>query len=160
MKTVPQHIIASGPPGTEWFGGAVDHSTMTLRVMAKIRGENVDKKEVTELLGCESDQQKFKHWSLHAPDSEESDLDSQVDWILSRLTADLAVWQKVVSDHRVDLFCGLYLERSNRGVTLSPRIMAELGSRGIELGFDIYTPERPIQSPQRTPAAARPPPLS
>jgi hypothetical protein len=82
MKPVPPHIIASGPPGTEWFGGAVDRSTMTLRVMSKIRGENVDKKEVAQLLGCESDQQKFKHWSLHAPDSEESDLDSQVDWIL------------------------------------------------------------------------------
>ncbi len=145
MKPVPPHIIASGPPGTEWFGGAVDRSTMTLRVMAKVRGESVDKKEVAQLLGCESDQQKFKHWSLHAADSEESDLDSQVEWILSRLTADLAVWKKVATSFRVDLFCGLYLERSNRGVTLAPRIMTELGSRGIELGFDIYAPEEPIQ---------------
>jgi hypothetical protein len=148
MKPVPPQIIASGPPGTEWFGGAVDRSTMTLRVMAKVRGGSVDKKEVAQLLGCESDQQKFKHWSLHAPDSEEADLDSQVDWILSRLTADLAVWKKVVSSYRVDMFCGLHLERSNRGVTLAPHTMAALGSRGVELGFDIYAQEEPIQQPE------------
>src|SRR4051794_6205521 len=97
MKPVPPHIIANGPSGTDWFGGAVDRSTMTLRVMAKVRGESVNKKEVAQFLGCESDQQKFKHWSLHAPDSQEADLDSQVASILSRLTADLAVWKKVVA---------------------------------------------------------------
>lgn len=145
MKPVPPHIIASGPPGTKWFGGAVDRSTMTLRVMAKVRGESVDKKEVAQLLGCESDQQKSKHWSLDALASETADLDSQVSSILSRLTADLAVWKKIVAGYRVDLFCGLYLERSNRGVTLAPQTMVDLGSRGIELGFDIYAPEEPIQ---------------
>ena len=118
---------------------------MTLRVASKVRGASVDKKEVEQLLGCESDQQKLKHWSLHAPDSEESDLDSQVAWILSRLTADLAVWKKVVASYHVDLFCGLFLQRSNRGVTLAPKTMTELASRGIELGFDIYAPEEPIQ---------------
>lgn len=145
MKPVPPHIIASGPPDTAWLGGAVDRSTMTLRVMAKVRGESVDKKEVAQLLGCESDQQKFKHWSLAAIDSEEADLDSQVGSILSRLTADLSVWKKMVASYRVDLFCGLYLERSNRGVTLAPQTLADLGSRGIELGLDIYAPEEPIQ---------------
>lgn len=129
---------------------------MTLRVMAKVRGESVDKKEVAQLLSCESDQQKFKHWSLHAPDSKESDLDSQVDLILSRLTADLAVWKKVVASYRVDLFCGLYLERSNRGVILAPHTMAALGSRGIELGFDIHVPEEPIQPPQTTTGSSAP----
>ena len=140
MKPVPPHILASGPPGTEWFGGAVDRSTMTLRVMAKVRGESVDKKEIARFLGCESDQQKLRHWSLHAPDSVDGDLDSQVAWILSRVTADAEVWKKVVAEHRVDLFCALYLERPNRGASLSPKTMAELGARGIEIGFDIYAP--------------------
>jgi hypothetical protein len=134
------HIIASGPPGTEWSGGAVDRSTMTLRVMAKIRGESVDTTAIARLLGCESDQQKLRHWSLHAPDKEEADLDSQVAWILSRVTADLDVWKKLVVEYRVDLFCALYLERPNRGVSLSPKTMTELGARGIEIGFDIYAP--------------------
>jgi Domain of unknown function (DUF4279) len=152
MKPVPAHVIASGPSGTEWFGGAVDRSTMTLRVMAKIRGERVDKKEISRLLGCESDQEKLRHWSLHAIDKEEADLDAQVDWILSRMTADLSVWKKIAEDYRVDLFCALHLERSNRGVTLAPKTMAALGARGIELGLDIYAPEKeaPNQSPEPT----------
>jgi hypothetical protein len=140
MKPVPPHIVASGPPGTDWFGGAVDRSTVTLRVMAKVRGESVDKEKIARLLCCESDQQKLRHWSLHAPDSAEGDLDSQIAWILSRVTADAAVWKKVVTEYRVDLFCALYLERPNRGVSLSPKTMAELGARGIEIGFDIYAP--------------------
>jgi len=140
MKPVPPHITASGPPGTEWFGGAVDRSTMTLRVMAKIRGESVDKEQVARILKCDSDQQKLKHWSLHAPDSMEGDLDSQVAWILSRVAAEADVWSKLVVEYRVDLFCAMYLERPNRGTSLSPKTMAELGTRGIEIGFDIYAP--------------------
>lgn len=140
MKPVPLHIVASGPLGTEWFGGAVDRSTMTLRVMAKARGESIDKKEVSRLLACESDQQKYRHWSLHAPDKEEANLDAQVAWILHRVTSDLSIWKKITAEYRVDLFCALYLERKNRGVTLSPKTMEELGRRGIEIGFDIYAP--------------------
>jgi hypothetical protein len=121
---------------------------MALRVMAKVRGESVDQKKIAKLLGCDSDQEKFRHWSLHAPDSNEADLDWQADWILSRVVPDLLVWRQVVTSYRVDLFCGLFLERSNRGVTLSPRIMSELGSRGIELGFDIYAPDAPNPPPR------------
>ena len=52
-------------------------------------------------------------------------------------------------DYRVDLFCGLFLERPNRGVTLMPKTMTEIGVRGIKLGFDIYAPEtEPNQSPK------------
>ena len=108
--------------------------------MAKIPGESVNKAEVSELLGCASDQEKRRGWSLHAPDSGEADLDAQIAWILQRVTSNLSVWKKLTMEYRVDLFCGLFLERTNRGVTLSPSTMAEVGARGIELGFDIYAP--------------------
>jgi len=140
MKPVPPQIAAVGPPGTEWFGGAVDRSTMTLRVMAKVRGESVVKRQISERLGCESDQSNLRHWSLHAPDQAEADLDAQVAWLLARTTNDLGIWKKITTEYRVDLFCGLYLERPNRGLNLSPTTMTELGARGIELAFDIYAP--------------------
>lgn len=57
-----------------------------------------------------------------------------------RVTANADAWRKVVAEYRVDLFCALYLERPNRGVSLSPKTMAELGARGVEIGFDIYAP--------------------
>jgi hypothetical protein len=157
MKPVPQEVVASGPPGTTWFGGTVDRSTMTLRVGAKVRSESVDKEVIAGLLGCKPDQGKSRHWSLHAPDEREADLDSQVGWILSRLTGDLSVWKKITEDYRVDLFCGLFLERGNRGVTLAPKTMEALGSRGIELGLDIYGPENEPNHPlQPTPASVTP----
>ena len=39
----------------------------------------------------------------------------------------------------MDLFTGLFLEAMNRGIRLSPNTMQKLSSRGIELGFDIYS---------------------
>src|SRR4051812_10502491 len=60
MKPVPQNVIQSSPPGTEWFGGSVDRSTMSLRVGARARGTSVDKKEVSALLGCDSCQERFR----------------------------------------------------------------------------------------------------
>ena len=114
---------------------------MTLRVMAKHRGDDVDRKELARLLGCESDRANVRHWTLHAPDQEPADLDSQVEWIFSRLTDDTKTWKKITEDYKVDLFCGLFLERQNRGVTLTAKTMAEIGGLGIELGLDIYAPE-------------------
>jgi len=108
--------------------------------MAKTRGESVDKKKVSRLLGCESHQQHLRCWSIEAPDSEEADLDAQVACILKRVTDDLEAWKKVTTEYRVDLFCALYLERKNRGASLSPQTMSALGARGIEIGFDIYAP--------------------
>lgn len=143
MKPVPPDVVASGPPGTQWFGGRVDRSTASLRVMARARGGRVDKEELSRLLGHESDREKFRHWCLHAPASGDGDVDGQILWILQRLTPDVSIWKKIAAEYRVDVFCGLFLERSNREITVSAATMAELGDRGIELGFDIYAPDTP-----------------
>ena len=108
---------------------------MTLRINC----ETSECEVVSELVGCTSDSPK--RWRVAAPDSQGADLDAQVNSILSRLTSDLGVWQQLSSKYQVDLFCGLFLERPNRGVTLRAETMAQLGARGISFGFDIYAPE-------------------
>jgi hypothetical protein len=136
MKPIPDHIVDSGPPGTVWFGGSVDRSTMTLRIecdMAEVQ-------QIAELLGCSSEPSKHG-WRLSALASEPADINAQVQQILSRATSDLSVWRELSSRHRIDLFCGLFLERSNRGISLSPETMSEVSARGISFGFDIYAPE-------------------
>jgi hypothetical protein len=154
VKSIPEHITKNGPPETAWFGGGVDRSKMSLRVMSKTRTMSVNQSEISRLLGCESDKPNFKFWSLHAPIKEEADLDAQVDWILARVTNDLSVWRKIGEDYDVDLFCGLFLERPNRGASLSSRTMSELGVRGIRMDFDIYAPEtEPNQALEPTPTA-------
>lgn len=144
MKPVPEKIIASGPPGTVWFGGPVDSTTVTLRVMPQARtaGNPADVAAISRLLACESDAKNPRHWRLHAPDREESGLDEQIAWIFARTTSDLSRWQQLTATYRVDIFCGLFLERPNRGASLSPATLMLLGSRGVEIGFDIYGPDR------------------
>lgn len=133
MKPVPPEIASSAPEGTEWFGGAVDRSTMTLRVHCP-----PDQREAVSLLLGHEPGEGQRSWRLSAPDSANADLDTQVEWILSRLSSDLAAWRQVTSKYKVDLFCGLFLERANRGVTLEPETMRKVADRGIQLGFDIY----------------------
>ena len=111
--------------------------------MARARGGSVDKEGLSRLLGRESDREKFRHWSLHAPASGDGDVDGQISWILQRLTPDVTIWKKIAAEYRIDVFCGLFLERSNREIAVSAATMAELGERGIELGFDIYAPDTP-----------------
>ena len=135
MKPVPDNILNSAPEGTQWYGGAVDRSTMALRIDC----EASECEAVSNLVGCTSDSPK--RWRVAAPDSRGADLDAQINAILARLTLDLGVWRQVSSKYRVDLFCGLFLERPNRGVTLRAETMVQLAARNLSIGFDIYAPE-------------------
>src|SRR5882757_4180397 len=105
VKPIPPNIVASGPEGTQWFGGPVDRSTMSLRIDCSAE----ECATVSELLGYVTDE-AMKRWRLKAPDSVDADLDAQVHWILSRLTSDFQIWRQLTSKYKVDLFCGLFLE--------------------------------------------------
>ena len=136
MKSVPPHIAELAPEGTLWFGGPVDRSEVALRVA----GPSLDRAAISAALGHIADRDG-QHWTLHAPESSGGDLDSQVEWLLSRLTQDLTVWEDLAKRFKIDLFCGLFLERSNRGVSLRPDTLGRIAARHIELGFDIYAPD-------------------
>ena len=153
MNQPPDKLVSSAPEGTVWFGGSVDRSTMSLRIF----GDSVDPLEITNLLGHEPTKGRKKgekwigeksgreyeakkgSWSISAPQSNGADIDFQVDWILCRLTKDLSIWKKITEEYDVDIFSGLFLEAMNRGISISPNTMKEISSRGIELGFDIYS---------------------
>jgi hypothetical protein len=81
---------------------------------------------------------KFGKWQMDAGRREPEDLDGQIEEILGKLTDDLDVWSEIGKRFEVDCFCGLFMVRSNEGLSISPRTMASLGQRGIELGLDIY----------------------
>ena len=80
-------------------------------------------------------------WSLSASDSEPENIDAQVSEILAKLTDDLVAWKKLSEKHDIDLFCGLFMEASNEGLSISPATLNSLGARGIELALDIYGPD-------------------
>jgi hypothetical protein len=66
--------------------------------------------------------------------------------ILAGMTNDLAVWQRLTSVYQADVFCGLFLEQKNQGISVSPQTLQLLGERGIELGLDIYAPDEEDKS--------------
>jgi len=53
MKPVPPNITASAPEGTQWFGGPVDCSRLSLRV----GDAGVDREEISALLGHPPDRE-------------------------------------------------------------------------------------------------------
>ncbi|HET8707527.1 MAG TPA: DUF4279 domain-containing protein [Pseudomonadales bacterium] len=128
----------------------LSRSVASLRVF----GDQLIPEEITKLLGSEPTKSTRKgdvipsasharnaktgSWLLKAKSCEPENLNEQVEWILSQLTSDLGVWSALCKEFEVDIFCGLFMEGSNEGFSLSPAIMSALGSRGIEIGFDIY----------------------
>ena len=122
----------------------------------RIIGDDLDPAEITRLLGCAPSaaqtrgEQIFGRngasvriagtgaWQLEATDREPEDLDGQIKELLSKLTDDVTVWTLIAEKYRVDLFCGLFMNQSNEGLSITPESLAALGLRGIELGLDIY----------------------
>ena len=128
-------------------------SVATLR----ISGDDLLPEEISSLLGSEPTHgqhrgqeisnksgmriAKFGHWRLEAKDEEPENLDAQVHELLNRLTPDLLVWSTLSNQFRIDLFCGLFMNKSNEGVSIAPSTLTSLGERGIELSLDIYAPD-------------------
>jgi hypothetical protein len=79
-------------------------------------------------------------WSLTAEPREPEDLDSQVAEIIGKLTQDIEVWTALSERFAIDLFCGLFMQESNEGLSLSPKTLMALADRNIEIGLDIYAP--------------------
>jgi hypothetical protein len=77
-------------------------------------------------------------WTLEATDRKPEDMNSQIEEILNQTTSDISIWQNISRRFRVDLFCGLWMSGSESGLSLSPKSLAVLGERGIELALCIY----------------------
>jgi len=129
-------------------------SAVTLRII----GDDLAPDEITHALGASPTQAQTKGdkivgkktgdvriarsgmWRLQAADSKPEDLDGQIRFIFDQLTDDLALWKSFGSRFKMDLFCGLFMECSNEGVTLAPESLLILGSRGIKIDLDVYGP--------------------
>ena len=131
----------------------------TSAVALRIIGDDLDPDEITKLLGVpptiaekKGDRITGKNpgyriarsgmWRLRTRDRQPESLQGQIEEILGQLTPDLAVWKNLALRYRVELFCGLFMDKGNEGLILPPKPLADLGVRGIELQLDIYGPAR------------------
>jgi Domain of unknown function (DUF4279) len=132
----------------------IEKSVVTLR----ISGDTLVPAEITRLLGAPPTKAETKGqeivgdvtghrriaksgmWRLCAADREPENMHEQIQELLSQLTSDLSVWQKVADTFDIDLFCGVFMGDTNDGLVLSPKSLVALGQRHIELQLDIYAP--------------------
>jgi hypothetical protein len=122
-------------------------------VSVRFGGVDLDPDEITRLLGVEPDlalrtgdptpngrgTRMTGIWSIRALRLSPGDLDGQIGTLLAKMSDDLPVWLELSRRYRADLFCGLFLEDGNEGITLSTETIRAIADRGLELGLDIYS---------------------
>jgi hypothetical protein len=132
------------------LGGIVDETDVCLAVY----GEDLDPAEVTKLLRCEpssshrrGDRMKssraLRHngaWLLSVRGS--TDPEELTAGLLDRFVAvDGSVWAGLAQRHDLQLRFGLFLNRWNRGLELSPELVGRIARIHARVIFDIYGPD-------------------
>ena len=128
--------------------------------MASLRffGDDLIPDEVTELLGEQPTKSELKGhvrigvktgqeitvktggWWLNAPVQNDGNLDKQVANLLQSLTRDLEIWGDLTKRFNADVFCGLFMQTGNDGLSMTPSTLHMLGERGLRLEMCIYDP--------------------
>ncbi len=123
-------------------------------------GDDLDPTEITEALGAEPTVGVRKggvwktksgavktavtgSWRIEAEYCEPGDLDGQINGLLDGLSEDLVVWRSFSQRHRGRVFCGLFLDSGNEGLTLRSETLLRLGERGLLIDLDIYGLDQP-----------------
>jgi len=155
-KALQRQPPTGAPEGTVWFGGPVDRFKITLRVS----GDKLDPEKITSILKCPPTRSHIKgsrsittprgnisvpkksQWalSIYSKDYEngEIELEEGLKILLGKLPSDAKLWRSLTTKYDVDVFCGLFLETSNRGFGLSANASKMLSHRNLEIGFDLY----------------------
>ena len=127
-------------------------TTASLRIF----GDDLEPDEVTALLGTppthavrrgelrssrpEASPARTGSWRLQSGYAKPGDLDVQIRDLLALVTDDPAVWRTIHERYKVDLFCGLFMQTTNDGLSLKSDTLAAIAARGLELQLDIYDP--------------------
>src|SRR5947209_7508900 len=139
----PKASDVEDPSRLVHFGGPIDRACVALRLF----GDSLDHDEITRLLGCQPTEarcyvdvlpDKRYHrnassgvWHLKGTLPEKAEIEEQVLALLSTVTCDLQIWQRLTVELDVDIFCGVFLDTCNRGFCLSPHVTRMLSERGI-----------------------------
>lgn len=121
-------------------------------------GDDLDPDEITRLLGgtptigvskggiwlTSNGAEKIAtrgSWRLNVERRSPGDLDGQIAELFENLSLEVAVWKDLSRRFQADVFCGLFLNESNEGISLSSETLTAVGSRGLTLDIEIYGPE-------------------
>ncbi|MCW8875692.1 MAG: DUF4279 domain-containing protein [Kangiellaceae bacterium] len=137
----------------------VNRSVATLRII----GENLIPNEISKLLKCEPSFayskgdvkvskttgrkliRKTGMWQMRSTDAEPENIDSQTLEIFSKLSSENTIWDELSSSYEINLFCGIFLEKSNEGMDISSSTLTLLADRKVQLSLDIYGPDEEFE---------------
>lgn len=121
-----------------FFGDELDPDELT-RLLGSVPTTGVRKGGVWLTTNGTEKIAKSGSWRLESTDQSPGDLDTQVAELLGNLTSDVTVWTDLSERYRADIFCGLFMEDSNEGISLKPSTLTAVGERGLILDLDIYS---------------------
>jgi len=127
----------------------------------RIWSEGLDPAEITLALGVQPTtahnmgemfgprkQVRARHgaWHLSADRQPGDCLGDQIMALLGSTSDDRQVWNDICANHKVDMFCGVWLDEPGEGLRLEPGVLAALAHRGIPLELDVYfgEPDQPV----------------
>ncbi|NET91450.1 MAG: DUF4279 domain-containing protein [Kamptonema sp. SIO1D9] len=130
-------------------GGSVE----TVKVSLRFLGDNLNPEEISALLKCQPSKayrkgdiigSKSSHhiaqtgaWILKGDKEDTGVLETKITRLLECITVPLTVWEELRS-FSGNVFCGIFLNDWNRGLSLSPELMQKLVERHLSIDFDIY----------------------
>jgi hypothetical protein len=126
------------------------------KVSLRIFGDDLIPETISGLLQCKATEAVKKNdltgysqkrdtartgsWHFNIDENDPSTLEQKIEKLLIQMTENPAIWKRLTTDFKVDIFCGLFLEEFNEGFNLSPEVLKKLSDRNLEIGFDIYLP--------------------
>jgi hypothetical protein len=77
-------------------------------------------------------------WLLSAPSSTEWLLDDIIRLLLLKVPPAGAIWDDLAEEFTLRLSCGLFLKTWQRGCSLTPDLLTEIGQRHLRLDLSVY----------------------
>ncbi|MEO1317075.1 MAG: DUF4279 domain-containing protein [Pseudomonadota bacterium] len=128
----------------------VDYTRVSFRLFA----EDLDPEAVSGLLGVEPTRSwrrgerrkvsrlpyKSGAWFLDIERREPGDLDAQLSELFRRLPSDLETWNRLGARVDRSIFCGLFMEETNCGLSIRPSTLQGSAHLGAPLQLDVYAP--------------------
>jgi hypothetical protein len=125
-----------------------------LRLSLRIRGDELDPDLITQHLGvaptfavrqgdasCHDGATRTRSegvWVYRLSAAPDTELGELVEMLLAPFPTDINLWEELMSTYSADVLCGVYIEGSHQGTSLSVEALTRLGRLGLSLNFEFH----------------------
>ncbi len=131
-------VLSGSAASLRFFGDDLDPDELTLLLGRQPTNSERKGQEIVGNITGTKRTARSGGWRLSAEPREPGNLDAQIFELLGQLTNDMSIWQDLTSRFRADVFCRLFMEEGNEGISLSHETLQRLAERGLTIDFDIH----------------------